>query len=119
MAERRATESEGNPRGGIVEASTETWTEEVLNAPAPVLVYFWADWCEPCHEMRPSIARLAAECPDIKVVHLDIDNHEDIALTYRISIVPTIIVFRDGNKIHQSICVQSYDDIEASLEMLL
>lgn len=61
-----------------------------------VLVDFYADWCGPCRMVGPIIEELANELKDVKVIKVNVDEREDVAKTYGIMSIPTIILFRDG-----------------------
>lgn len=68
-----------------------------LNAPVPVLVDFWAEWCGPCRMVDPVVRTLAEEhAGRVKVLKLNIDENPATARQYRVMSIPTLIVFRDG-----------------------
>ncbi len=83
-------------------ANTITFTdgnfdEEVLNSSVPVLVDFWAEWCAPCKMIAPSIEELASEYEGkLKVGKVDVDSNPNIASTYQIRSIPSIVFFKDG-----------------------
>jgi thioredoxin 1 len=61
-----------------------------------VLVDFWAEWCAPCKALRPHIASLAADRPDIKIVLVDADDFPELAEKLDVRAVPTLILLKDG-----------------------
>jgi thioredoxin 1 len=73
------------------EITDATFAEEVLSAPSPVVVDFWAPWCGPCKAIEP----LLDELP-LKVVKLDVDESPVTAARYGVLSLPTVILFADG-----------------------
>ncbi len=98
-----------------VEFSSETFEAEVLNSDQPVLVDFWATWCGPCRQLTPVIEQLANENSDAKVGKLDVDAHQEIALKYGITNIPTLLVFKGGQIVERLQGVQP----KAKLQQLL
>ncbi len=81
----------------VSELNQEDFDREILQSDRPVLVDFWADWCQPCHVLAPTIDELAEEYGgQIKVAKLDVDANQEIASRLGISSIPTVILFRDG-----------------------
>ncbi|MGI8802120.1 MAG: thioredoxin [Solirubrobacteraceae bacterium] len=72
---------------------------EVLEAEGAVLVDFTAAWCAPCRVMKPVLAELAAEHPELSVAQLDVDEHRRTAAAYGVLSMPTFILFRDGQPV--------------------
>jgi len=73
------------------------FAQEVLQAPLPVLVYFWADWCGPCRLVSPTVDWLASTYSDrLKVVKMAIDPNPETVLAYRVEGVPALRMFNSG-----------------------
>ncbi len=68
-----------------------------------VLVDFYATWCGPCKMMHPIIEEIGKENPNLKIIKIDVDQHEDLAREYGIMSIPTILLFRDGNLVKKNI----------------
>ncbi|GAA4085830.1 thioredoxin [Nocardioides kongjuensis] len=83
----------------ITDADFET---EVLASDQPVLVEFWAQWCGPCHQVAPALARIADErAGALRVVKLNSDENPVTSARYRVMGLPTMIVFRGGVPVHE------------------
>ena len=74
------------------------WKREVLDAPGPVLADFRAEWCGPCRAMNPVLAALAR---DYTVCKVNIDTNPKLAAKYDVQVVPTLIVFRNGQPVQR------------------
>ena len=76
----------------VTDATFET---EVLQSGEPVLVDFWAEWCGPCHAVSPVLERIAEE-RSLKLVKVNIDENQDLAVRYGIQSIPNMILFENG-----------------------
>jgi thioredoxin 2 len=71
--------------------------ERDLQAPTPVIVDFWAPWCQPCLLVAPVLDQLARDFAGrLKVVKVNIDENPQLAARYRVQSIPALLVFRDG-----------------------
>ncbi len=87
-----------------IEVTDATFESEVLKSDIPVLVDFWATWCGPCKMIAPVVAELAEEYQGrLKVAKVDVDNNNAVAGQYRIMSIPSLLFFKDGQKVDQII----------------
>ena len=85
----------------VKEFNDANFESEVLKSEEPVLVDFWAEWCQPCRMLAPTIEKLATDyVGKVKVGKVDTDSNRDISLKYQISAIPTVILFKNG-QVHQ------------------
>jgi len=81
----------------IQSLTSETFRQEVLEAEQPVLVDFWAAWCGPCRRMLPALEELASESGGrFKVVKVDVGDEPELAASYGVQALPTLVIFRGG-----------------------
>jgi thioredoxin len=100
-----------------MEAVTEaTFEHEVLQSSTPVVVDFWAEWCGPCHAVAPVLERIVEERGDeLKIVKVNIDEEQELALRYGVMSIPTMILFRDGEPAAAVMGAQPKGAIERAL----
>ena len=89
----------------IIEVNSSNFEQEVLKSDKPVLVDFWAESCGPCKMLSPVVDQVAEENAGIKVCKLNVDDAQDIAIQYGVMSIPTLIVFKDGKAVDQSVGV--------------
>lgn len=100
--------------------TTENFEEEVLKSDIPVLVDFYADWCGPCKMMAPVVEKMAEEFEGrIKVGKLNTDDEMQIAQQYRISSIPTFMVFQEGKVTESWLGAMSAAEFQSKLEQVL
>jgi thioredoxin 1 len=82
--------------------TSENFESEVLKANVPVLVDFWADWCGPCKMISPSVDQAAQAFEGKAIVgKVNVDDCNDIARTYGVMSIPTLILYKDGMVVDQ------------------
>jgi len=77
-----------------MELKNQDFHEEIKNG--FVLVDFYASWCGPCKMMHPIIKKIEEKHPEIKVIQVDVDLHEDLAREYGVMSIPTLCFMKDG-----------------------
>jgi thioredoxin 1 len=101
----------------IVTATESNFQEEVLSAGQPVLVDFWAEWCGPCKMIAPVLAELATEYNGkVKIAKVNIDDNQNLAAQFRVTAIPTLLIFKNGQVTEQMIGAKSKRDLKASLD---
>jgi thioredoxin 1 len=96
-----------------------TFTAEVLEADKPVLVDFWATWCPPCRVMSPILEDLAAEREDLKIVSVDVDEQQELAVEYGVLGMPTFMLFAGGAPIANLVGARPRKRLESELREAL
>jgi thioredoxin 1 len=97
----------------VTEASFE---EEVLKSDKPVVVDFWAEWCGPCHAVEPVLNKIVDERKDeLKLVKVNIDQEQGLAMRYGIASIPTIVLFKGGEPAAAAVGAQPKTALEKSL----
>lgn len=100
----------------IVSVSDDTFKEEVLNAGILVLVDFWADWCPPCYIVVPSLTNLALKYKDkMKVLKMNVDENKQITSKYRITNIPSLLLFKGGELKETLVGALPQDSIEEAI----
>ncbi len=85
-----------------IHITNNNFEQEVLQSDKPVLIDFWASWCGPCRMVGPIIDEIAAERQDIKVVKINVDEEQELAASFQIMSIPTLVVMKDGKVVSQS-----------------
>lgn len=93
----------------------DNFEDEVLKSSEPVLVDFYADWCGPCQMLAPIIEDIS-DSDIIKVCKLNVDEAVPVAMQYKVSTIPTIIIFKDGKVAAKTIGLQEKEELIELIE---
>jgi thioredoxin 1 len=95
----------------------QTWEKDVLGSPQPVLVDFWAEWCVPCKTLVPILEALAAELDGkLKVGKLNVEENDQVPFKYKITTLPTLMLFKNGQVSEQRIGLISKENLVKLVE---
>ena len=87
----------------VLTITTQNFASEVLNSDKPVLIDFWASWCGPCRMMSPVVDEIAETTPAVKVGKVNVDEQPQLAAQFGVQSIPTLIVFKNGQAVGQSL----------------
>ncbi|MDE5864432.1 MAG: thioredoxin [Lachnospiraceae bacterium] len=99
----------------VINVTADNFEEEVLKSDKTVLVDFWAEWCVPCKRLSPVVDKLAEEHSEVKVAKVNIDEQAALAMDYKVMSIPTLVVFKNGEIVNQTVGLQSKEEIESML----
>ncbi len=101
----------------IVHLTKSNFDQEVLKAPMPVLVDFWGEYCPPCKMLAPVLDELAGEyAGKLKIGKVSIEESQDLASEYRITAVPTLLLFKNGEITEQIVGFRGKRDLKSKLD---
>jgi len=88
----------------LPQVNNSTWEKEVVQSQLPVFVDFWAEWCGPCRMVGPAVEQLAKTLDgQVKIVKLNVDENQEIAVKYGIHSIPSLLLFKDGKEIARTV----------------
>lgn len=88
----------------------------VKNSEKPVLIDFFAKWCNPCRMMSPIIDEIAQEKPEYLVAKVDVDEENELAMEFGVSSIPMLVVMKNGEIVNQSVGARPKAQILKMLE---
>ena len=81
-----------------------------------VLVDFYADWCGPCQMLTPILEELSKKNKNLKIVKINVDEHQQLAVQNKVLSIPAIKIYKDGKLVNQAVGYQELEDLEALLK---
>ncbi|MGB3138512.1 MAG: thioredoxin [Nodosilinea sp.] len=100
--------------------TADNFEAEVMQSDMPVLVDFWAAWCGPCKIMNPIIEEMAETFAGrAKVAKLNVDEEDALALQYHVMAIPSLIFFKNGERVDTIEGVVAKEDLAARLDKLI
>mgnify|MGYP006114444367 FL=1 len=101
----------------VVVVSDAEFDQTVLKSDKPVMLDFWAEWCQPCKMLTPTVEELAGEFEgQVLVGKLNVDDNPNTATTYGIRGIPTLLFIKDGQVVQQLVGVKSKAEIKKVIE---
>jgi thioredoxin 1 len=100
----------------LVSVTDNSFDAEILKCDIPVVADFWAEWCEPCQAMEPSLKEIAGEYDErLKIVRVDIELNPTVTSNYAVLTIPTLIIFKNGQEVER---INGRQSKEALLEQI-
>ena len=99
----------------LIHITKENFNAEVLHSGKIVMLDFYADWCGPCKMLAPILAEVAQERPDITVGKINVDECMDLAVEFKVTSIPLLVVMKDGEVINKALGAMPKEEILALL----
>ena len=103
----------------LPEVTDNNFQADVVESDTPTLVDFWAPWCGPCRMVSPLLEQIDSERDYLRVVKLNVDDNQQTATQFGVMSIPTMILFKNGQAVHQIIGALPKPRIEQQLDAVL
>jgi len=101
----------------VITITKDNFDSEVMHSDKPVLLDFWASWCGPCRMVSPVVDEIANETTTAKVGKVNVDEQPELARTFKVMSIPTLIVIKDGKVVKSAVGVRPKADIVRMLSV--
>lgn len=98
----------------VKEVNSENFNQEISKG--KVLVDLWASWCFPCRQLTPIFEELSKEIKDVKFLKLNVDDNPDVAESYGVMGIPTLILFNNGKEVKRIVGVRPKEELKRELK---
>lgn len=95
----------------VTKITLDNFSPEVLKSEKPVLLDFYAEWCGPCMMMAPELEAFSEENNTVKCCKLNVDEQTDLAVTFGVMSIPTVILFENGQEVKRFVGAKEKDQI--------
>ena len=96
-----------------INVNKPNFRNEVLESEKPVLLDFWAPWCGPCRMVVPIVDEIARENPDIKVVKVNVDEEQELAMEFQVMSIPSLFVLKNSQVVNKAVGARSKQQLLA------
>ena len=104
----------------IIQVTDDSFDQEVLKSPTPVLVDYWAEWCGPCKMIAPILDEIAADYDGrVVIAKINVDDNPKTPMRFNVRGIPTLILFKNGQAEGQKIGAVRKADVAAFLDSKL
>lgn len=104
----------------MIVLTKENFENEVLKSDIPVIVDFWATWCGPCRMIAPILEEVEKQLEGrVKIAKVNVDEQMELAVKYKVEVIPTLFYFKDGKEMKKSVGVLDKNEILSQVAPLL
>ena len=104
----------------VLVVGTGNFENEVVESSTPVVVDFWAEWCQPCKMLSPVLDSVASKyAGQLRVVKCNVDENQDIASRYGVMSIPNLIFFKDGQVVNQAVGYMNESQLSQKVDEVL